>query len=144
VAAALDGVDVVRERVDRFVVALVVLDRDLDRDRHLLAALMHRALARDEDRRPVQRRAVAVQVLDERDDAALVAELVLLPLRSSLMLMRSPAFRNDSSRRRWESTSNSNSVLAKIVRVGQERDARAGLVGGADLLRAARPGSPRR
>ena len=77
VRAALDRVDVVREAVDALVVGLVVLDRDLDRDRHLARALRVKlALAGDEDRRLVQRRAAPVQVLDEGDDAALVAEVV--------------------------------------------------------------------
>ena len=78
VRAALDRVDVVREAVDALVVRLVVLDRDLDRDRHLARALRELALAGDEDRRLVERRLALVQVLDERDDAALVAEVVRL------------------------------------------------------------------
>jgi hypothetical protein len=77
-AAALDRVDVVGEGVDALVVRLVVLERDLDADLHVLAARREGAFAGEEDGRPVQRRARAVQVLDERDDAALVLEVVAL------------------------------------------------------------------
>ena len=49
----------------------------------------------------VDRRLVAVQVLDEGADAALVLEHVSrLSSRSSISSMRTPEFRNDSSRRR--------------------------------------------
>ena len=41
-----------------------------------------------------------------------------MPLRSSLIWMRSPAFRNESSRRRCESTSKSNSMDGKICGSG--------------------------
>jgi hypothetical protein len=133
VAAALDGVDVVRERVDRLVVALVVLDRDLDRDRHFLAALVHRALARHEDRRAVQRRAVAVQVLDERDDPALVAELVLLSAALVADVDAQPGVQERQLAQALGEHVELVFGLREDRRVGQERDARAGLVGGADL-----------
>src|SRR5262249_31842926 len=68
VASALVRVDVVREAVDRFRVAVVPLQRHLGVDAVLLAAHV--------DRLFVDRRLVRVQVLDERDDAAFVVELV--------------------------------------------------------------------
>ena len=70
VRAAFVRVDVVRERVDRFRVAVVPLQRDLGVDAVLLAAHVDRLL--------VDGGLVLVQVLDERDDAALVVELVVL------------------------------------------------------------------
>ena len=70
VCAALVGVDVVGERVDRLGVAVVPLQRDLGVDPVLVAAHVDRLL--------VHRRLVLVQVRDERDDAAFVVELVAL------------------------------------------------------------------
>ena len=58
------------KRVDRLGVAVVPLQRDLGVDAVLLAAHVDRLL--------VDGRLVLVQVLDERDDAALVVELVAL------------------------------------------------------------------
>src|ERR1700729_1504202 len=69
---ALDRVDVVREREHRLLIGGVPLHRDLD------CALVALALERDHlggDRLPV-----AVEVLDEADDSALVMELGLTPL----------------------------------------------------------------
>ena len=68
VRAAFVRVDVVREGVDDLGVAVVPLQRDLDVDAVLLAVHVDRLL--------VDRRLVLVQVLDERDDAAFVVELV--------------------------------------------------------------------
>ena len=68
VRAALARVDVVREGEHRLLVAVVVLQGDLDLDVPLLALEV-------EDLR-VDRRLVLVQVLDELDDAALVEERV--------------------------------------------------------------------
>ena len=68
--AAFVGVDVVREGVDRFRVAVVPLQRDLDVDAVLVAAHV--------DRLVVRRGAVLIQILDERVDAALVEEVVRL------------------------------------------------------------------
>ena len=78
VGAAVDRVDVVREGVDALVVGLVVLERDLDVDGDFAPPLGEAALAGQADRRAMQRGAAAVQVLDERDQAALVAEVVAL------------------------------------------------------------------
>ena len=115
VRAALGRVDVVREGVDR------------SRCRSRCTGARprsRRARARRADwklRSPAIRIggacsgcARSIQVLDEGDDAALVAEVVVLPVRSSLITMRTPAFRKASSRRRCESVSKENSVLAKI------------------------------
>ena len=68
--AAFMGVDVVREAVDRFRVAIVPLQRDFNVDAVLRA--LH------EDRRVVHDRLVLVQVRDELADAALVVESVAL------------------------------------------------------------------
>ena len=70
VRAAFVRVDVVGEGVERLGVAVVPLQRDLGVDPVLLAAHVDRLL--------VDRRLVLVQVLDERDDAAFVQELVRL------------------------------------------------------------------
>ena len=71
VRAALVGVDVVGEREDQLGVAVVPLQRDLGVDAVACSPL-------HEDRLVVDVRLVLVQVLDERDDAALVLELVRL------------------------------------------------------------------
>ena len=68
--AALPGVDVVGERVDRVGVAVVPLERDLRVDAVPRAA--------DVDRRVVDGRLVLVEELDERDDPPFVPEAVLL------------------------------------------------------------------
>src|SRR6185503_18616794 len=68
VCAAVYGVDVVSERIDLFVIAIVVLDGDLDRE--TLAFLL------EVDWLVVERRLVLVQVFDELRDAAFVVELV--------------------------------------------------------------------
>ena len=70
VRAALVRVDVVREGVDGFGVAVVPLQRDLHVD--AVAVALH------VDRLLVDGALVLVQVLDERDDAAVVLELVAL------------------------------------------------------------------
>src|SRR5206468_10687960 len=62
------GVDVVREREDALLVAVVVLQRHLDLDVALLAL--------EEQHLRMQRGLVLVQVLDELDDPALVEERV--------------------------------------------------------------------
>jgi hypothetical protein len=68
VRAALAGVDVVREGEHALLVAVVVLQRDLDLDVALLALEVHHLR--------VDGRLVLVEVLDELDDAALVEERV--------------------------------------------------------------------
>ena len=75
--SAIDSVDVVRKREDLLVVAVVVLHRHLDREfvRSVLEI----------DRFLVQRRFVAVQVLYEFGDAALVIEFVFFLLFFALV-----------------------------------------------------------
>ena len=68
--AAFVRVDVVRERIHHLGVAVVPLQRDLGVDAVLLAAHVDRLL--------VDGRLVLVQMRDERDDAAVVVELVAL------------------------------------------------------------------
>src|SRR5215813_6357821 len=68
VRAALARVDVVREREDALLVAVVVLQRHLDLDVALLAL--------EEQHLGMQRGLVLVQMLDELDDPALVEERV--------------------------------------------------------------------
>ena len=70
--AAFVRVDVVGEGVDRLGVAVVPLQRDFGVDAVVLAAHVDRLL--------VDRRLVLVQMGDERDDAAFVVELVVLPI----------------------------------------------------------------
>src|SRR4029450_3210522 len=70
VRAALVRVDVVREGIDHLRVTVVPLQRDLRLDPVLLAAHV--------DRLFVDGRLVLVEVRDERDDAAVVVELVTL------------------------------------------------------------------
>src|SRR6185503_2648150 len=70
--AAFVRVDVVGEGVNRLGVAVVPLQRDLGIDAVTVAAHVDRLL--------VDRRLVLVQVVDERNDAALVVELVRLPI----------------------------------------------------------------
>src|SRR5688572_6600546 len=72
VRATLVGVDVVGEREHQFRIGVVPLQRDLGVDAVLVT--LH------EDRLVVDNRLVLVQVLDERDDAAFVLELVVLPV----------------------------------------------------------------
>ncbi len=71
VRAALDGGDIVREREYVLVVAVVVLHRDLD-GRGLRAVL--KAVGREINRLGMQRLFIFIEMLDERHDAALVAE----------------------------------------------------------------------
>ncbi len=82
----------------------------------------------------MQRRAVAVQVLDERDDAALVAELVLLPAALVADVDAQPRVQERELAEALREHVELVLGLREDLRVGQERDARAGLVGGADLL----------
>src|SRR3984893_3145376 len=70
--AALAGVDVVGEGEHALLVAVVVLERDLDLDVVLLPL--------EEEHFRVDRRLVLVQVFDELDDAALVEEGVARPV----------------------------------------------------------------
>ena len=66
--SAVDRVDVVGERVDLFVVAVVVLNGDLKRE--ILRLLLK------VDRLIVKRGLVLIQVLDELRDSTFVIELV--------------------------------------------------------------------
>ena len=66
VGAAVDRVDVVREREHVLGVRVVVLERDLDRGRAVAALAV--------DRAAVERLLVPVEVPDERDEAALEVE----------------------------------------------------------------------
>ena len=70
VGAAFMGVDVVGEGEDLLVVGVVVLDGDLDLDPLLAAG--------KEDRLRMQRGFGAVEIFDERDDAAFVVKHVAL------------------------------------------------------------------
>ena len=74
-ASALDCIDVVRERVDRFVVGIVVLDRDFDCD-FATSPFREGAFIRNENGLFVKWGARSVQVLNEGDDSALVTEIV--------------------------------------------------------------------
>ena len=120
VRAALVRVDVVRERVDRLRVAVVPLQRDLGVDAVALALHVDRLL--------VDRGLVLVQVLDERDDAAVVLELVALGL--ALVVQRDE---NAGVQERELAQALRQRVEAEFdgledLRVGPERDLRAALL----------------
>ena len=122
--SSLVGVDVVREGVDGFGIAVIPLQRDLRVD--ALAVALH------VDRLFVDGALVLVQVLDERDDAAVVLELVAL--RFALVVERDE---NARVEKRQLAETLSERVEAELdgledVLVGTERDL------GAALLR--RPG----
>ncbi len=77
VGTALDGVDRVRERVNRLVVRVVPLKRDLELDAF--------AAARQEDRLGVEHLPGLVQVLNELDDSAFVVKERLADLLGPLV-----------------------------------------------------------
>ena len=106
--AAVYRVDVVRKGIDLFVIAVVVLDGDLDRE---ILALLFKV-----DRLVVQRRFVLVQVLDEFRNSAFVIELVR-PLRLLTLVFDrdpDPFVQKCFSRNRSESLSKLNAVSVKI------------------------------
>ena len=115
--AAFVRVDVVREGEHQLRVAVVPLQRDLGVDAVLVA--LH------EDRLLVDDRLVLVQVLDERDDAAFVLELVALPVALVVDGDEDAAVQErelaQPLRQRVEA------VLGRLedLRVGLERDLRA-------------------
>ena len=80
--AAVDRVDVVGKRIDLLVVAIVVLDRNLDRE---IVAFPFEI-----DRLVVKRDLVLVQMFDEFGNAALVIELVRTLRFLALVLDRDP------------------------------------------------------
>ena len=126
VRAALDRVDVVREGVDALGVAVVPLHRDLDVD------AVARAL--QVDHVGVDRRLGAVQVPDEGDDAALVEELVRLPVA-----LVADGDADAAVQERQLAEPLREDVEAEVdgledERVGLEGDAGAALVGDAGLL----------
>jgi hypothetical protein len=82
VRTAVDRVDVIRERIDLLVVAVVVLDCDLDRK--IFTFLL------EIDRLIVQRRLVLVQVLNELRNAALVVKLMRTLRLLTLVFDRDP------------------------------------------------------
>ena len=132
VRAALVRVDVVCEREQRLLVGVVPLERDLD-----LADLL-RVL--DEDHGRVQRlaRALAVQVLDEVDDAALVLEARLEALAALVGEVDLEAPRQEGHLA--EALLEHRAVVLdrlEDLEVGQERDARAAAVGLGALGRSA-------
>ena len=130
VRAALVGVDVVGERVERFRVPVVPLHRDLDVDAVLLAARVDRLL--------VDRRLVLVQILDEGDDAALVEELVRLAVALVVDRDRDAAVEEgqlaQARRQRVEAVFGG----LEDLRVGLEGDLGAALLGRARDLEVAR------
>ena len=107
VRAAFFGVDVVREGKHVFGIAVVVLKRDLQNHFRLFDLHIDRL---------VQRRFGFVQMLDERDDAALVLEDLFFAgsFRSSFSVISRPLFKKASSRSRCASTSKLNSNVSKI------------------------------
>jgi hypothetical protein len=134
VASALDGVDVVRERVDALVVRLVVLERDLDRHADVAAPRGKAALAAQEDRRAVQRCARAIQVLDEGDDAALVTEVVGLVRALVRDLDPDACVQERQLAQALRQHVELHLGHGEDLPIGMERDPRPRLVGGADLF----------
>jgi hypothetical protein len=134
---ALARVDAVREAEDGLRVGVVVLERDLDLDVDpdltVARRLMIEALTLEVDRR-VERVAGAVHVLDERDDAALVVEVVRL---GGALVLDHDANAGVQERELPEPLR--QRVEAELDRledrrIGMERDACAGLVGRADAV----------
>ena len=132
--AALAGVDVVREREDALLVAVVVLQRGLDLDVALLAL--------EEEHLGVERRLVLVQVLDELDDAALVEERVRAAV--ALVLdddLQAPIQERQLAQAIAQRVEREDRVL-EDRRVRLEADDRAGLLGGSGRVERA-VGTPR-
>ena len=126
VAAAVVGVDVVGVAVDVLGVAVVPLQRDLDR--HLLAH------AAELDRLAGQRLLVAVQVLDEGADAALVLEAVLLVVALVLECDQDAAVQERELAQPLRQRVEAEGGRLEDLRVGLEGDLGAAPVGGAGLL----------
>ena len=124
VRAAFVRVDVVRERVFDRVVAVVPLQRDLGVDAVAIAVHVDRLL--------VDHALVLVQVLDERDDAAVVVEAMVLA-RLALIVERD---RDAGVQERELAQAAGQRVEAEVddledLRVGLERDLGAAALGGA-------------
>ena len=122
--AAFVRVDVVRERVLDRVVAVVPLQRDLGVDAVAIAVHEHRLLVDDA--------LVLVQVLDERDDAAVVVEAMALA-GFALIVERD---RHAGVQERELAQAAGERVEAEFdeledLRVGLERDLGAAALGGA-------------
>jgi hypothetical protein len=120
VRAAFVRVDVVGERVDRLGVAVVPLQRDLDVDAVLLAVHV--------DRLVVDGRLVLVQVLDERDDAAFVVELVALAVALVVERDRDAAVQERELAQPLRERVEAELGGLEDLRVGLERDLGAALL----------------
>ena len=128
VRAAVVGVDVVGVAVDALGVAVVPLQGDLDDDAV--------ALAGDVDRLLRQRLLVAVQVLDERDDPALVLEAVLLAVALVVERDQDPAVQERQLAQALRERVEAEGRRLEDLRVGLEGDLRPALVGHPGLLEA--------
>ncbi len=128
VAAPVVGVDVVRVAVDVLGVAVVPLHRDLDEDAV--------ALALDLDRLRRHGLLVAVEVLDERGDAALVLEAVLLAVALVLEGDEDAAVEEAELAQALREGVEAVGRGLEDLQVGLEGDLGAALVGGARLLEA--------
>ena len=133
--AAFVRVDVVREREHQLGVAVVPLQRDLGVDAVLLA--LH------EDRLVVDDRLVLVQVLDERDDAAFVLELVALAV--ALVVDRDEDAAVQERELAQALRERVEAVFRRLedLRVGLERDLRAAALRGAGDLEVGQSDVPR-
>ena len=120
VRPALVGVDVVGERVEGLRIAVVPLQGDLGFDAVLLAAHV--------DRLVVDHRLVRVEVLHERVDAALVLELVVLPLALVLERDRHPGVEEGQFAQPL-----GQRVVAEIERLEDRRVRKEGDLGAAPL-----------
>ena len=135
VRAALVGVDVVGERVDRLLVGGVPLHRHLD------GALL--ALTVEEHDLLLHRVLVLVEVRDEVADPALVAELGLLAL-GALVDQRDAQAAGEEGRLLQALLDRVELVVQRLedVGVGQEGDGGARLLGGRALLQRGARGAP--
>ena len=130
VRAAFVRVDVVRERIDRFRVAVVPLQRDLGVDAVLLAAHVDRLL--------VHGSLVLVQVLHERDDAAVVVEMVVLPVALVVERDDDAAVQEGQFAQPLRERVEAVDGGLEDLRIGLERDLRAASLGGAGNLEIGR------
>ena len=132
--STLDRVDVVRKREDVLVVGLVELERDLDLHGDLAVAARIAPLARNEDWRCVERCARAIQMLDKRDDPALVAEVVALA--RAFVADLDPQTRIQKGEFAKPLGEHVEREIRQLEDFGVWRkgDARPGVFGGADLL----------
>jgi len=113
VGTAFGRVDVVGKRENLINIGIVVLDRNLDLDFALFAL--------DVDRL-VQDRVAAIDVLAKGYNSAFVVEFLFLSERSSSKRIRTPLFRNASSRKPADQYFVGELANGENLRIRQESD----------------------